>query len=204
MKKLTTAIAALVVAGTANASDVYSYSSTFDLGELGISKLALEIPVGELDLTRGSSNAMEIRVEISGDDCRGDKEPEPTVLAKSRGDRLFIEVDGEDCTADLDIVLPESTELDVEMGVGSIDVVTSRNTRIEAGVGEVIVRVNSAEFNRMSGEVGVGEVSIRVDEGGNVESERFFITESVVWRGDGEHELDVDLGVGDVSIRERD
>jgi len=203
MKTINTLFATALIAGTAHASDIYSYSSTFNLDELSIDKVVLEVPVGELDISRGSNSEMSIQVEISGDDCRGDSEPEPTVIAKSRGERLSIEIDGDDCTAELDIVLPETTRLDIEMGVGAIDVEVTSTTRVEVGVGEVVLKVESASFEQISGEVGVGEIDLRVDADGSSDSERFFITESLTWHGPGEESLNVDLGVGEIDIRER-
>lgn len=207
MKGTTTLKAAIVTAVTLGASLTYAnqefeFSSTFDLTTVDVQELQLQVDVGKLDFSISEDNSLSINALIDGDDCTGDTENDPKVEAKLRGDVLELSVDHQDCVADFTIVAPRSLKTKVEMGVGELKATAGDHFRGTVGVGEVTVRVDSANFSRIDADVGVGEVDLNLDDGRVTESERWFVNESITWRGEGSARLEVELGVGEINIRE--
>ena len=198
------AIIASLLMGTsaAVANQEFEFSSTFDLTTVDVQELQLQLDVGKLDFNVTDGDSLAITAFIEGDDCTGDSEADPKVEAKLRGDVLELSVDHQDCVADFTITAPRSLKTKVEMGVGELKATAGDNFRSTVGVGEVTIRVDSANFSRIDADVGVGEVDLRLDDGRVTESERWFVNESLTWRGEGDARLEVELGVGEISIRE--
>ncbi|WP_298635201.1 hypothetical protein [uncultured Umboniibacter sp.] len=203
-KAIKAAIIASLLMGTsaALANQEFEFSSTFDLTTVDVQELQLQLDVGKLDFNVVDNNSLSITAFIDGDDCTGDSEADPKVEAKLRGDVLEVSVDHQDCVADFTIAAPRTLKTKVEMGVGELKATAGDNFRSTVGVGEVTIHVDSASFSRIDADVGVGEVDLRLDDGRVTESDRWFVNESLTWRGDGEARLEVELGVGEISIRE--
>lgn len=196
-------LTSLVMASSAVvAKTEYEFSSTFDLTTVDVAELQLQLDIGRLDFDVSENDELSIDALIEGDECMGDSEAVPKVEAKLRGDVLELSVDHQDCVADFTITAPRSLKTKVEMGVGELKATVGDNFRSTVGVGEVTIRVDSANFSRIDADVGVGEVDLRLDDGRVTESDRWFVNESMTWRGEGEGRLEVELGVGEISIRE--
>ncbi len=87
----------------------------------------------------------------------------------------------------------------MDAGVGDVELdVAGGRVRVEAGVGDVTVRAPAAAYGSAEASAGVGDASIRV-RNRTTESGGFLGSEAS-WRGDGEHAVTVEVGVGDASI----
>jgi len=90
--------------------------------------------------------------------------------------------------------------IEVDAGVGDLVIDTLAGpVSVDTGVGDVMVKGRAAEYGRVECSTGVGDASIRV-RGASVSSDGF-VGHSADWSGDGRHEIQIDLGVGDAKVR---
>ena len=70
---------------------------------------------------------------------------------------------------------------------------------VELGVGDVNVEAPEDSVGRVDLNVGVGDARLR---GGEVlDNDSVFISKSIRKKGNGAHDIEVDLGVGDADVR---
>ncbi len=184
------------------ADQIYTFENIFEASEIAANEIRFEVPVGSFAMETTTDNILSIDVKMTGDDCRGEDTDEPDVSAKLKGDVLRFLIMGEDCKSKVNVIMPEIFAIRLEMGVGEVEVEAFNDMDIEVGVGSVDVTLNSQQFGRVEVEAGVGEADINLDGGRVIESERWFINKSITWHGDGDHRLDVTVGVGEIDVDE--
>ncbi len=92
--------------------------------------------------------------------------------------------------------------VNLDAGVGDIRVVDcGSDVMIDAGVGDIVVEGDWSTVGRVSASCGVGDTSLRTPEGRS--SGTGFIGKDVKAKGPGNAVIEVDAGVGDVTIRLR-
>jgi len=115
------------------------------------------------------------------------------------------------------IELPARLALDLDVGVGDVevrglagsltidagvgDIVAeglSGNVSIDVGVGDATVRAASVHYGSVSGSGGVGDAKLTVH--GKSISSSGFVGKSAKWTGDGEHVIEISMGVGDAEV----
>jgi hypothetical protein len=124
-----------------------------------------------------------------------------------RGGKLHVEIRGygHGHTGDLEvrgtIVVPAGRELQVDMGVGELDIRgVSGRLDVDLGVGDVTVRMAAADVRSVSIDAGVGDTTLRLP-GGPVDDERSFVSSEIDWNeGRGAARVAVDVGVGDAVV----
>jgi hypothetical protein len=89
--------------------------------------------------------------------------------------------------------------VEVEVGVGDASIeVGAGDVEASVGVGDVLVRAPSAAYGAVEATGGVGSASI--DAGDESTSGKGFVGETSSWRGDGPHEIELEVGVGDARV----
>ena len=89
--------------------------------------------------------------------------------------------------------------LEIESGVGDVDVqALEGDVTIALGVGTAVVRAPASAYASAEGAGGVGNARLtvlgkRIESGG-------FVGHSASWTGDGSHQIEVSVGVGDAVI----
>jgi hypothetical protein len=177
--------AALVLAGCSVQVDVNGQKTNVEVqtpdidirlpaGDPGVVPVDVALPGGATEVEVRVYQAVgEVRVEGSGTAALSGvvgywKNP-PSISDRVTGDRLVVEIQGERGVANVTGRAPDTvlqlgadlpTRLEVEAGVGSVQVdltrVDARLVRIEAGVGEVKVRVPAEANVRVWYKAGVG------------------------------------------------
>ena len=125
------------------------------------------------------------------------------VSVRILGDRKLrsrrIEVDGT-------IVVPASSPLEIDMGIGDLDVRgASEDVSVDMGIGEVTVWMPGDKVKSVSVDAGIGDASIRGSDRRVTGSRSMLIGAEAEWRdGPGNARVVVDLGIGEASVRLQD
>ena len=177
----------------------------------GVASLRLVLPVGEVEV-RGDGGA-ELRAEFTihcrrYDSCAG--KIENVHLDSTRhGDRLIFTVRGypkllnsDNMQLDGVVHVPAGLPLDIDMKVGELRVNdVGSDVRVDMGVGEVRVNVPADGVGRVHLDSGVGDATLRSPNGRLQARRSMLIGARLDWReGRGEALVDVDLGVGEVTV----
>jgi hypothetical protein len=184
------------------ADDQVTRYHTFNLTE--IEEVEFSNNVGRLEIIPVVGNEMRIVLEIDGNRHgifrRKVNVDNMDLEVKEHGDTLFLSFEEEDTKTEWVIEMPAVARTNIEMGVGELKIeVGATNLDIELGVGEVSVNAPETSVGRINLNVGVGEANIR---GGEIlDRDSVFISQSVRAQGDGDHPLEIDLGVGEINVR---
>jgi hypothetical protein len=221
-------VTALAVVPTAVAEEVRTLSDTVPAA--GLERLVLESGVGDVEVvaTTGDRVSFEVRLEARrggffSSKKRAEREvDEATLNVEVVGSTLTLAVDSDAderrfeetwrleiparLAFELDLGVGDVTvrgvagDLSIESGVG--DVVVDGATGgvdVELGVGNVVVTAPLAGAGRVECSAGVGDASIRA--GGDVVTGDGFVGHECDYAGRGEHEITVEVGVGDARVR---
>ena len=194
-----------------------------------VERLRISNGVGDFDLE--ADDAAEIRVQITLTPRRGgifssmkraEEDVEKATLVSDVEDHtLRVELDSGSneprFEARWHVTAPSRLRLDLEQGVGDVDVTgLAGGVEMEVGVGTVSVVVPGGDVGVS---VGVGNGTIRgsvgafgsadasggvggaiIEAEGEVITGEGFVSHSSSWRGDGSHSIELEVGVGDAKI----
>lgn len=204
---------ATLVAATAVASGADRVLD-FSKPATGIKGVAIEAGVGDVEVVAEDGGTISARVEIERkgggfwgshssrqdiDELEVDARLDGATLRlalrpKQRHNRNFSE--------SWTVRVPASCAVKIELGVGEATVRdVAADIAVEVGVGDVEIDGLFKTFGTIAAECGVGDVSVRTPDGR--ESGEGFIGHEVRTKGAGNATLDVEAGVGDVTIRLR-
>jgi hypothetical protein len=173
--------------------------------------ILLEVPVADLRIETADTNKVQadllLRCRWSTDDCQA-RMARVELVSRSTKRRLVLELEGlsgwHNSKIDIEgtITVPRSSPLDVEMGVGELQIRgVEQDLRVDLGVGEVKAWLPGAKLSAVSLDVGVGEAEI-LGATERVSGRRSFLVGSeVFWdNGEGENHVDLEVGVGQISL----
>lgn len=169
----------------------------------GQTEFVLDVPVGQIDLETHDKPYIDVHVKVEENDASwfssadlGDVQIEKDIS----GDRIALEIDLEDTKQTWRIKVPASMDLDIDLGVGEVTLSDiSRSVNLDVGVGDAEIDLDSDNYSRIRLDAGVGDADL--DGFRRVSEERAIVSKTVKWRGDGEYEIDGDVGVGDIHVR---
>jgi hypothetical protein len=209
MKRLLLSIPLLLamVSGVA-ADDFGELTKTFEI-EAG-QKVRLQLQVADLRLEVADGNQVKADLVVR---CRwhqkcDDVLADVDLVSSSTSRRFVVELQGlshwQSARVEVEgtLVVPRTSDLEVEIGVGKVKIYgVERNLRVNLGVGKVKIWQPPAAVKAITLEVGVGEATI-LSATENVPNRRSFLVGSeVFWdQGPGEARIEVDVGVGEVSL----
>lgn len=191
-----------ILVTTAHADDRVVRNHSFDMD--GIEEVEFSNSVGAIDIVQGNGKEMRVVLEIEADKKgffhrRVDVDDMDLEMRK-RGDTLFLNFREDDVKAQWTVEMPAVRRTILEVGVGEIRLeLGDTDLDVELGVGEVNVLAPEKSVGRINLHVGVGDASVRGAE--VLDSESAFISQSIRAQGKGDNDLEVDVGVGDVSVR---
>jgi len=177
----------------------------------GVASLRLVLAVGEIEV-RGDGGT-ELRAELSVR-CRrasscADKIEDVHLDSTRQGDRLIFTVRGyptflnsDNMQVDGVVHVPAGLPLDIDMKVGKLGVnAMGSDVRVDMGVGEVKVNVAADGIGRVHLDSGVGDATLHSPSGRFEARRSMLIGSKLDWReGRGAALVDVDLGVGEVTV----
>ena len=192
----------MVLVDTARADDQVTRRHTFDLDD--IDTVVFSNSVGRFEIVPSDSKEMRITVEIEANEHgffrRGVDVDDMDIKVKERGDTLYLEFDEKHVSAEWLVEMPAVERTSVEMGVGEVRLeIGATELDVDLGVGDINVYAPENAVGRINLDVGVGDAKVR---GGEViRKESAFISQSIRAEGKGSNRMSVDVGVGDISVR---
>ncbi|MBU1618640.1 MAG: hypothetical protein KJ556_17940 [Gammaproteobacteria bacterium] len=208
MRQLTL-ISALVMAlsaTTAVADDVKVLEKTIDAQNF--TRLVLDVPVGEIKVKVTKNNDISLVVELEPDEgwfsSRKDLS-DAQISVQENGSALKLKIDLEDdndVNQNWTVMMPADIAVSLNLGVGSVEVddLTS-DINVDLGVGEVDIDVDTSLFDSIKLDAGVGDTSIKGGKG-RYERDQVLVTSSSQLHGEGKKQLDANVGVGDIEVRD--
>ena len=202
-------ISALVMAlsaTTAKAEDVKVLEKVIDAKSF--SKLVLEVPVGEINIKAAKGSDISLVVELEPDEDwlgRSSDLSDAQISVKENGTTLKLKVDlddDDDIEQNWTVTMPAEMAASFNLGVGAVegdDLVSAIN--VDVGVGEVDISVNTSLYESIKLDAGVGDTSIKGGKG-RYERDQVLVTSSSQLHGEGKKELEANVGVGDIEVRD--
>ena len=172
------------------------------------SKLVLEVPVGEINVKTSKGSDISLVVELQPDEDwlgRSSDLSDAQISVRDTGSTLKLKVDLED-DDDVEqtwtVTMPAEMAASFNLGVGSVeidDLVSDIN--VDVGVGEVDISVNTSLYDSIKLDAGVGDTSIKGGKG-RYQRDQVLVTSSSQLQGEGKKELEANVGVGDIEVRD--
>jgi len=184
-------------------------TETYDPGDY--EEVMLEVKVGEVNV-RGSGDdeiVLSVRVECEWDDvddCR-DRVDDIEIVPSDWGDGLYLGIEGlgfwgsRGVHLEIDLTLPARMPVALDVGVGEVEIADLLgDVTVDLGVGEIDIRMDAAAVRAVTLDNGIGESRLRYPEGKQDVSGILGGTE-VFWDlGSGDHEVKVELNVGEIRV----
>jgi len=166
------------------------------------SSIHFEVPVGSLDIATYDGDEIIVKVEVEEADNDWFSSPdlsEAQIAIDNSGDKVHLEIDMEDVVQKWKVKIPQDASLDIDLGVGGIEIEDfAQDASIDVGVGEIDITLSSDNYREI--ELGAGVGGVDLDGFKNIDRERAMVSENIEWRGKGDHDLNIEVGVGDIEV----
>lgn len=169
-------------------------------------EIHLDATVGtvELSVAEGDTVGIELRVESDDDGwfVSGGELDKVIIKGERNGNRLEISATPDDDMSQHWIVsVPRSQLLEIDLGVGQIEgEVPFNDLKVDLGVGDVSLNLAEGDYKQVEASVGVGDTSLK--NFGNTQEDRMIVTSESRYRGNGSVRVQVEVGVGDVTLKQ--
>ncbi|RUO68838.1 hypothetical protein [Idiomarina ramblicola] len=164
----------------------------------------LDATVGTVELSVTDGDAVEVELRVESDDngwfASGGELEKVLIKGERDGNRLEISATPNDDMSQHWIVsVPKTRSLSVNLGVGEIEGdLPFTDVDVDLGVGDISLNLANGEYKRVEASVGVGDTSLR--NFGNTQENRMIVTSESSYRGNGSVSIQVEVGVGDVTL----
>ena len=189
----------LVLVPFCAASDHWNYEESHDEVRDFVAggMLHVRLGVGDLHIKRSDSN--QIRLHYTVKSRRESRVKEAHVDIEIRGRDAHIEFhapSGGNTQFDVELEVPQSTNLDVHEKVGDLTVENLEGDKdLELGVGDIRVAADRAGYHLVRASAGIGDVNS--DGYGETSG---WLGKTLKYHGDGKYELHAHVGVGDITL----
>lgn len=157
----------------------------------------LRLRVGDIHIRRGDSNRIRLRYTVKS--RRERKVKDAHVDFEVRGNEATIEFHtayGDNTQFDVELEVPEKTNLDVHDKVGGVTVEDVEGDKdLTLGVGDIRVANGRAGYRVVKASAGIGDVS-----GDGYGATSGWLGKSLKYQGEGKYELRAHVGVGDIKL----
>jgi len=157
----------------------------------------VRLSVGDMHIKRGDTNKISLRYTIKS---RREKNlKEANVDFDVHGNDATIEFhapSGANTQFDVELEVPQTTNIDVHAKVGDITVEDVEGDKdLSLGVGDIRVSNGRAGYRLVSASAGIGDVN-----GDGYGETSGWLGKSLKYRGEGKYELRAHVGVGDINL----
>lgn len=99
--------------------------------------------------------------------------------------------------------VPESSPVNVKMGVGALEIENLRgDLAVDMWIGDLVVRMSETDVHSVLMDAGIGDAEINAFGGGGRHRRPMLVGREVSWTdGSGSARLDLDLQIGDISVK---
>lgn len=167
-------------------------------------KFNLDSKVGTITFERTDGDVMLVSARAYQDDSsffnKKGRVSDAELTARQDGNKLTLKVNNDDdVKVDWYIKLPQVNNVDVDLGVGTIDgELWSTDMSIDLGVGSIELDLYG-DYRSIKTDVGVGDSTLK-GAAQHIENNRFLMTASSRASSTGNAKISIDTGVGDISI----
>ena len=197
-------VPAMLMASSVALADRYKHiEQTIDASDLDA--VQLEISVGEVDIETYDGNEIQLEIDIEAQrfwfSFRRTHAEDVELEIDDRGSAVYIGITESNIEQTWRIRMPAKLALDIEMGVGDIQIEDFANDlEMELGVGAVRVEVADVDYEAIHASAGVGDATVR-GFSNRSDNERSFVSADSYYHGSGEFEMEIKVGVGDIEVR---
>jgi hypothetical protein len=160
----------------------------------------VRMTVGDLHIRRGDSN--QIRLEYTVKSRRESNMQKARVDFDIHGKDANIEFhapSGGNTNIDVELEVPEYTNLDVHEKVGDLTVENIEGDKdLSLGVGDIRIATGPSGYRFVHASAGIGDVN-----GDGYGETSGWLGKTLRYRGDGKYELRAHVGVGDIKLEGR-
>ena len=200
---ITVATFAALTSTSAMAKDSKTITKTLDI-DSG-QKISFNVPVGSLKIKTCQCDELSLKVVVEPKDSDWNffsssnvDDAQLSVQQQSGGMKLAI--NDEDTKQKWTVTVPHQSALDIELGVGEVDIRNFGNSLdADVGVGSIDVDVNEQNYQVIDLETGVGNTDVDGFDR-NPKTKRAMVSSSTRYRSEGDHHIYVDVGVGDAGV----
>ena len=214
---LTTALAVLVgiaiaTPTPATADEVRTFSESFDASTL--SEVYVDFPIGELRVEGTSSQRImvEVKIECSRErslDACMDKAEGISLASREGSDRVDLSIEGfsrwrnRGMHIEMKVLVPHALNVRIDMSIGELELEELfGDVKVDMSIGEVSMRSSEEMVGHISLDTGIGESSLATTRGRSSSAGLF--TRELAWtEGNGDAEIQIELGIGEISVRLR-
>ncbi len=194
-----TIVACLLLVPFSAASDHWNYEESHDEVRDFVAggMLHVRLSVGDLHIKRSDSN--QIRLHYTVKSRRESRVKEAHVDIEIRGRDAQIEFhapSGGNTQFDVELEVPQTTNLDVHEKVGDLTVEDIEGDKdLELSVGDIRVAAARATYHLVRASAGIGDVN-----GDGYGETSGWLGKTLKYHGDGKYELRAHVGVGDITL----
>lgn len=169
----------------------------------GIEEVQIHASVGSLEIVPYDGSEVRVLLEIESAEhgwFKRQRDVSDVELDSDvRGKRLVLRQTEEGTNTEWTVQLPVVARTTIEMGVGDIDAeLGATELDLELGVGDVDLVMPAHSTGDIDISVGVGDARLRGASA--MEREQAFVSQDVNGHGDGTLEVQIEVGVGDVTL----
>ncbi len=200
------AVATLAFSGSLFAESFKSISRSIDVSRLG--SVEIQAGVAEMDIEFYEGDELELEIELEAErrwfSLRRGSVDDLQLEVRESGDNLYLGIQDQKVQQRWRLKIPARLAATIDVGVGDIELHDFSNSlEMEVGVGSIQVDIDDTDYAAIRVSVGVGDASIRGFGEDRVGNERSFVSADSYYHGDGEFEIDIEVGVGEVVVRSR-
>lgn len=193
------ALGAVPVSASSGISNDWNYKETHsDAREFAAGGFVhVRMSVGDMHIKRGDTNKISLRYTIKSRHESNVKEA--TVNFEVRGSDATLEFhapSGGNTSFDVELEVPQNTNLDVHEKVGDVTVEGVEGDKdLTLGVGDIRVANERAGYRLVNASAGIGDVN-----GDGYGETSGWLGKSLKYHGEGKYELRAHVGVGDIHL----
>lgn len=162
--------------------------------------LHVHFTVGEIHIRKGDSNKIKLEYTVKSHRDKNVKEARVDFNVSGKDATLeFHSPFGGNTNFDVELEVPENTNLDVHQKVGDLTVDNIEGDKdLSLGVGDIRIATEHSGYHLLRADTGIGDV-----HGGDYGETSGWLGKTLKYRGDGKYELRAHVGVGDIHLEGR-
>ena len=156
--------------------------------------------VGDVHIRKGDSKAIKVQYTVKSRREKNVKEASLDFDVKGNDASIeFHAPSGGNTEFDVEIEVPQNTNLDVHEKVGDLTVDNIEgNKDLSLGVGDIRIATEHTGYHLVRADTGIGDV-----HGADYGETSGWLGKTLKYRGDGKYELRAHVGVGDIRLEGR-
>ncbi len=206
LAKFTAVAASLLFSGVLSADSTKRISRTINAASFG--SVDIEVAVAEMDIEFYDGEDIVLEIELESDGHwfswrRGDVDDVELEVRRTERN-VYLGIVDKKVQQHWRVKMPAKLALAIDVGVGDIELKDfSNNLDMQVGVGSVRVDVDGIDYAMIRASAGVGDTAIKGFPGERVDNERSFISSDSFRYGEGDLEIEIEVGVGDIQVASR-